>query len=74
MFYEIRHLTRYRYNRPVWQSMMEVRMHPLCEVTQRCFTFRLQVNPRARVFEMAPLREQGLEPFCAWLAESSSWS
>ena len=50
MFYAIRHLTRYRYNRPVWQSMMEVRMHPLSEVTQRCFTFRLQVNPRARIF------------------------
>ena len=50
MFYAIRHLTRYRYSRPVWQSMMEVRMHPLSEVTQRCFTFRLQVNPRARIF------------------------
>jgi transglutaminase-like putative cysteine protease len=50
MFYAIRHLTRYRYNRPVWQSMMEVRMHPRSEVTQRCFTFRLQVNPRARIF------------------------
>jgi transglutaminase-like putative cysteine protease len=50
MFYAIRHLTRYRYNRPVWQSMMEVRMHPLSESMQRCFTFRLQVNPRARIF------------------------
>jgi transglutaminase-like putative cysteine protease len=50
MFYAIRHLTRYRYNRPVWQSMMEVRMHPLSEAMQRCFTFRLQVNPRARIF------------------------
>jgi transglutaminase-like putative cysteine protease len=50
MFYAIRHLSRYRYNRPVWQSMMEVRMHPVSESTQRCFTFRLQVNPRARIF------------------------
>jgi transglutaminase-like putative cysteine protease len=50
MFYAIRHLTRYRYNRPVWQSMMEVRMHPRSEAVQRCFTFRLQVNPRARIF------------------------
>jgi transglutaminase-like putative cysteine protease len=50
MFYAIRHLTRYRYNRPVWQSMMEVRMHPVSEGSQRCFTFRLQVNPRARIF------------------------
>jgi transglutaminase-like putative cysteine protease len=50
MFYAIRHLTRYRYNRPVWQSMMEVRMHPLSTERQRCFTFRLSVNPRARIF------------------------
>ena len=50
MFYAIRHLTRYRYNRPVWQSMMEVRMHPRSETKQRCFTFRLSVNPRARIF------------------------
>ena len=47
MFYAIRHLTRYRYNRPVWQSMMEVRMHPLSEGPQRCFTFRLR-STRAR--------------------------
>jgi transglutaminase-like putative cysteine protease len=50
MFYAIRHLTRYRYSRPVWQSMMEVRMHPRSEGPQRCFTFRLSVNPRARIF------------------------
>ena len=50
MFYAIRHLTRYRYNRPIWQSMMEVRMHPLSDDRQRCFTFRLSVNPRARIF------------------------
>lgn len=50
MFYAIRHLTRYRYSKPVWQSMMEVRMHPRSEQAQRCFTFRLSVNPRARIF------------------------
>jgi transglutaminase-like putative cysteine protease len=50
MFYAIRHLTRFRYSRPIWQSMMEVRMHPRSEVRQRCFTFRLSVNPRARIF------------------------
>ena len=31
MFYAIRHFTRYRYSRPVWQSNMEVRMHPRSE-------------------------------------------
>lgn len=50
MFYAIRHLTRYRYNRPVWQSIMEVRMHPRTERGQRCFTFQLSLNPRARIF------------------------
>src|ERR1700723_4411501 len=50
MFYAIRHFTRYRYSRPVWQSMMEVRMHPRSEGTQRCFVFQLSVNPRARIF------------------------
>lgn len=50
MFYAIRHFTRYRYNRPVWQSVMEVRMHPRSEYSQRCFTFQLSVSPRARIF------------------------
>src|SRR5687767_10445779 len=50
MFYAIRHVTRYRYNRSVWQSIMEVRMHPRTDQTQRCFTFQLSVNPRARIF------------------------
>ncbi len=50
MFYAIRHVTRYRYSRPAWQSIMEVRMHPRTEYTQRCFTFQLSVNPRARIF------------------------
>jgi transglutaminase-like putative cysteine protease len=50
MFYAVRHVTRYRYSRPVWQSLMEIRMHPLTEHSQRCFTFQLSVNPRARIF------------------------
>jgi transglutaminase-like putative cysteine protease len=50
MFYAIRHFTRYRYSRLVWQSMMEVRMHPRSEGNQRCFVFQLSVNPRARIF------------------------
>ena len=50
MFYAIRHFTRYRYSRPVWQSVMEARMHPRSENSQRCFTFQLSVSPRARIF------------------------
>lgn len=50
MFYAIRHFTRYRYSRPVWQSLMELRMHPRSEGSQRCFTFQLSVSPRARIY------------------------
>jgi transglutaminase-like putative cysteine protease len=50
MFYAIRHFTRYRYSQFVWQSMMEVRMHPRSEGNQRCFVFQLSVNPSARIF------------------------
>ena len=48
MFYAIRHFTRFRYSRPVWQSVMELRMQPRSEHTQRCFTFQLSVSPQAR--------------------------
>jgi transglutaminase-like putative cysteine protease len=50
MLYAIRHFMRYRYSPFVWQSMMEVRMHPRSEGNQRCFVFQLSVNPRARIF------------------------
>jgi len=50
MFYAIRHFTRYRYSRPVWQSAMELRMQPRSEHTQRCFTFQLSISPLTRVF------------------------
>lgn len=50
MFYAVRHFTRYRYSRPVWQSVMEARMHPRSDHMQRCFTFQLSVSPRARIF------------------------
>lgn len=50
MFYAIRHFTRYRYSRPVWQSVMQLRMQPRSEHTQRCFTFQLAISPQVRVF------------------------
>jgi transglutaminase-like putative cysteine protease len=50
MVYSIRHFNRYRYSKPVSQSTLEVRMHPRSEYTQRCFTFELTVNPKARLF------------------------
>ena len=49
MFYSIRHLTHFRYSTPVSESLMELRMHPRTEGAQRCLTFQLSVDPRARV-------------------------
>lgn len=48
-FYSIRHLTQFRYESPVSESVMEARMHPRTEGTQRCLSFQLSVDPRARV-------------------------
>ena len=49
MFYSIRHLTKFRYSRPVSESIMELRMHPRSEGIQRCLSFDLNVTPRTRV-------------------------
>ena len=50
MFYSIRHLTKFLYSKPVSESMMETRMHPRSDQSQRCLTFHLSVSPRCRVF------------------------
>jgi transglutaminase-like putative cysteine protease len=49
-FYAIRHLTRFRYARPISESIMETRMHPRSDSSQHCLTFSLSVSPRCRVF------------------------
>ena len=49
-FYSVRHLTRFRYARPVSESIMEVRMHPRSDTNQHCLSFALSVSPRCRVF------------------------
>ena len=50
MFYRIRHLTQFRYDSPVSESLMELRMHPRTEGRQRCLSFDLAVDPRAQIF------------------------
>ena len=50
MYYSIRHLTKFRYQAPVSESIMETRMHPRSDANQRCLTFQLSVTPRCRVF------------------------
>jgi transglutaminase-like putative cysteine protease len=48
-FYRIRHLTQFRYDTPVSESLMELRMHPRTEGRQRCLSFEIKVDPRAQV-------------------------
>ena len=50
MYYFIRHLTKFSYQSPVSESIMETRMHPCSDALQRCLTFQLSVTPRCRVF------------------------
>ena len=49
-FYSIRHLTRFRYSKPISESIMETRMHPRSDSNQHCLSFTLSVSPRCRVF------------------------
>jgi transglutaminase-like putative cysteine protease len=48
--YAIRHLTRFTYASPVSESVMELRMRPATDGTQRCLQFEVDIQPRARVF------------------------
>lgn len=49
MHYLIRHVTKFRYSDPVTESVMEVRMQPRTEGTQRCLRFELRTNPKSLV-------------------------
>jgi transglutaminase-like putative cysteine protease len=49
MQYTVRHLTRFTYENPISESLMEVRMQPRTEQLQRCLGFELTTTPRAMV-------------------------
>ncbi len=49
MYYQVRHITRFRYSAPVSESALEVRMQPRREGRQQCLSFELTTEPRARV-------------------------
>ena len=49
MHYTVRHLTRYTYDAPISESVMEVRMQPRSELCQRCLRFELATAPRTGV-------------------------
>ncbi|HLZ57798.1 MAG TPA: transglutaminase family protein [Ktedonosporobacter sp.] len=50
MYYTVRHTTRFRYSAPITESMMEVRLQPRSEGTQRCLDFRLSTSPVTQIF------------------------
>ena len=49
MYYTIHHVTKFSYETPVSESVMEVRMQPRTEQLQRCLGFELTTTPRAAV-------------------------
>ncbi|HKM86742.1 MAG TPA: transglutaminase family protein [Terriglobales bacterium] len=49
MIYSVRHVTTFRYEPAVRESVMEVRMQPRSEASQRCLSFTLDVSPAANI-------------------------
>jgi transglutaminase-like putative cysteine protease len=49
MIYLIRHVTTFRYEPAVGESVMEVRLQPRSDTQQRCLTSSLDVNPPASI-------------------------
>jgi transglutaminase-like putative cysteine protease len=47
--YTIRHVTKFTYETPISESVMEVRMQPRSEGAQRCIHFGLSTTPSSRV-------------------------
>lgn len=49
MRYTVRHVTRFAYESPITESVMEVRMQPRSDGFQRCLHFGLTTSPASRV-------------------------
>ncbi len=49
MIYSVRHITTFRYEPPVRESVMEVRLQPRSESNQRCLSFNLEIDPPAAI-------------------------
>ena len=53
MLLEVRHVTRYQYDEPVRESVMEVWMQPQKRADQRLISFELDLDPAAQLFSYA---------------------
>ena len=49
MAYSVKHITSFRHEPAVRESVMEVRMQPRTDFRQRCLSFTLDVTPRANM-------------------------
>jgi transglutaminase-like putative cysteine protease len=49
MRYTVRHVTRFTYDTPITESVMEARMQPRSDEFQRCLRFTLTTTPHARL-------------------------
>ncbi len=49
MHYAIQHTTHYRYDAPIVENVMEVRLQPRSDELQQCHSFHLYLRPAARV-------------------------
>jgi transglutaminase-like putative cysteine protease len=49
MQYTIRHVTKFTYDEPIAESVMEARMQPRSEASQHCLRFGLSTTPPSRV-------------------------
>src|SRR5688500_20224611 len=49
MRYSVRHITRFTYDTPITESVMEARMQPRSDGLQRCLHFSLTAAPAARM-------------------------
>ena len=53
MLLAVRHSTRYQYDEPVRESVMEVWMQPQKRANQRLISFELEIDPAAQLFSYA---------------------
>jgi transglutaminase-like putative cysteine protease len=53
MQFEIRHITQYRYDEPVRESVVELRMQPRRTSHQNLVSFELEIEPASQVFSYA---------------------
>ena len=61
--YSIRHLTTFAYDVPIAESVMELRMRPATDASQRCLQFDVTVDPGARVFAFQDSRGNWVHHF-----------